>query len=127
MENFLKEQLRESISFMDSAEKFYHGFLLGLLSGLQGYRKKSNMESGDGRYDIVLMPYDEQQPAAILELKRAKKFTEMESLCQEALQQIEERHYDREIEEEGYPLILKYGICFCKKSCMVKIGKDENI
>ena len=124
MEGFLKKQLRESISYMDSAEKFYHGFLLGLLSSLQGYKKKSNMESGDGRYDILLIPYDEQQPAVILELKRAKKFTEMEKLCHEALRQIDGRHYDSGFIEEGYPNILKYGICFCKKSCMVKLGKN---
>ena len=127
MERFLKKQLHESISFMDSAEKFYHGFLLGLLSGLQGYKKKSNLESGNGRYDIILMPYDEQQPSVILELKRVKKYTEMEKMCQEALRQVEERHYDEVLVEEGYPLILKYGICFCQKSCMVKIDGNENI
>ncbi|RKI35842.1 AAA family ATPase, partial [bacterium D16-59] len=121
-ENFLKKQLRESISFMDSAEKFYHGFLLGLLGGLQDYRKKSNLESGNGRYDITLIPYDEQQPAVILELKRAKKFTDMENLCLEALRQIDEKKYADALIEEGYPLILKYGICFCKKSCMVKLS-----
>ena len=120
VESFLKKQLGESISFMDSAEKFYHGFLLGLLGGLGGYKKKSNMESGTGRYDIILMPYDEQKPAVILELKRARKFTEMENLCKEALQQIDQKHYDAVLTEEGYPLILKYGICFCKKSCMVR-------
>ena len=122
-ENFLKKQLRESISFMDSAEKFYHGFLLGLLGGLQDYRKKSNLESGSGRYDITLIPYDEQQPAVILELKRAKKFTEMENLCREALHQIDEKNYADALIEEGYPIILKYGVCFCKKSCMVKLAK----
>ncbi len=122
-ENFLKKQLRESISFMDSAEKFYHGFLLGLLGGLQDYRKKSNLESGNGRYDITLIPYDEQQPAVILELKRAKKFTDMEKLCQEALQQIDEKKYADALIEEGYSLVLKYGICFCKKSCKVKASK----
>ncbi len=121
-ENFLKKQLRESISFMDSAEKFYHGFLLGLLGGLQDYRKESNLESGNGRYDITLIPYDEQQPAVILELKRAKKFTDMENLCLEALRQIDEKKYADALIEEGYPLILKYGICFCKKSCMVKLS-----
>ena len=122
-ETFLKQQLRESISFMDSAEKFYHGFLLGLLGGLQDYRKKSNLESGSGRYDITLIPYDEQQPAVILELKRAKKFTEMENLCREALHQIDEKNYADALIEEGYPIILKYGVCFCKKSCMVKLAK----
>ena len=118
----LKQQLQESISYMDSAENFYHGFLLGLLGGLKGYKKKSNLESGDGRYDIILMPHDEQWPAVILELKRAGTYTEMEKLCNKALQQIEQKHYDATLIEEGYPLILKYGICFCKKSCMVKIG-----
>ena len=122
-ETFLKQQLRESISFMDSAEKFYHGFLLGLLGGLQDYRKKSNLESGSGRYDITLIPYDEQRPAVILELKRAKRFVDMEGLCQDALQQIEDLHYDNILIEEGYPIILKYGVCFCKKSCMVKLAE----
>lgn len=121
VESFLKKQLRESISFMDSAENFYHGFLLGLLSGLQDYEMLSNRESGDGRYDIILKPYDEKQPAVILELKRAKKYTEMENLCKEGLKQITELHYDDEIVEEGFSLIMKYGICFCKKSCMVML------
>ncbi|RKI36409.1 AAA family ATPase, partial [bacterium D16-59] len=126
-ENLLKKQLRESISFMDSAEKFYHGFLLGLLGGLQDYRKKSNLESGSGRYDITLMPYDEQQPAVILELKRAEKFTEMENLCREALRQIDEKNYADALIEEGYPIILKYGVCFCKKSCMVRMAGKTGI
>ena len=110
-----------TISFYDSAENFYHGFLLGILTGLQGYEKLSNRESGEGRYDIVLKPYDERQPAIILELKRVQRFTEMESMCQEALQQIEDKHYDAGLLDEGYMVIKKYGICFCKKSCMVMI------
>jgi hypothetical protein len=125
MEAFLKKQLRGSISFLDSAENFYHGFLLGLLSGLPDYQRLSNRESGEGRYDILLKPYDEQQPAVILELKRADKFTEMDDLCEKALQQIENRHYDAELLDEGYTQILKYGICFCKKSCRVKLLDDE--
>ncbi len=125
VEGLLKQQLQESISYMDSAENFYHGFLLGLLGGLRGYKKKSNLESGDGRYDIILMPHDEQRPAVILELKRARTYTEMEKLCKEALQQIDQKHYDAALIEEGYPLILKYGICFCKKSCMVKLAGDS--
>ena len=118
-EDFLRKQLYESISFMDSAENFYHGFLLGLLSSLQEYEKLSNRESGEGRYDIVLKPYDERRPAIILELKCVQKFTEMENMCRKALQQIEEKHYDAELVYEGYPIIKKYGICFCKKSCKI--------
>ena len=120
-ENCLKEQLRGSISFMDSAENFYHGFLLGLLGGMQGYKKLSNRESGEGRYDIVLKPYDEQQPAIILELKHVQRFTEMEGMCQEALKQVEDKHYDAGLLDEGYMVIRKYGICFCKKSCRVMV------
>ena len=120
-EDYLREQLHGSISFMDSAENFYHGFLLGILTGLQGYEKLSNRESGEGRYDIVLKPYDERQPAIILELKRVQRFTEMENMCHAALQQIEDKHYDAGLLDEGYMVIKKYGICFCKKSCMVMI------
>lgn len=97
--------------------------MLGLLRGLQKYERLSNRESGEERYDIVLKPYDEHQPATIFELKRAKRFTEMKAMCQEALQQIEDKHYDAELIDEGYPIIKKYGICFCKKSCMV-IGNE---
>ena len=120
-ENCLREQLHRSISFIDSAENFYHGFLLGVLTGLQGYEKLSNRESGEGRYDIVLKPYDERQPAIILELKRVQRFTEMENMCQEALKQIEDKHYDAGLLDEGYMVIKKYGICFCKKSCRVMV------
>ncbi len=120
-ENILKKYLRESISFIDSAENFYHGFLLGLLGGMPDYNKFSNRESGEGRYDIVLKPDDEKQPAIILELKRALKFTEMENMCYRALQQIEDKHYDESLLNEGYTFIKKYGVCFCRKSCMVKI------
>lgn len=116
----VKKQLMESISYMDSAENFYHGFLLGLLSALQNYEIVSNRESGDGRPDIMLKPYDETQPAVIMELKRAVKFTQMEGMCVAGLAQIEKKNYERELLEEGYQKILKYGICFCKKSCMVK-------
>ena len=120
-ENILKKYLRESISFIDSAENFYHGFLLGLLGGMPDYNKFSNRESGEGRYDIVLKPDDEKQPAIILELKRVLKFTEMENMCYRALQQIEDKHYDESLLNEGYTFIKKYGVCFCRKSCMVKI------
>ena len=120
-EDFLKKHLRESISYMDSAENFYHGFLLGLLSGMEDYEKLSNRESGNGRYDIVLKPYDEKQPAIILELKCVQKFNEMGDMCDRALKQIDDNHYDEGLLDEGYMFIKKYGICFCKKSCMVKL------
>lgn len=123
VEELLRVQLEESISCMDSAENFYHGFVLGLLKGLSGYKKLSNRESGEGRYDIVLKPYDERKPAVILEIKRCDVFSQLDRKCEEALQQIQEKHYDAELIAEEYMNILKYGICFCKKSCRVKLEK----
>lgn len=119
-EEIIKRQLRESISYYDSRENFYHGFLLGILSGLQGYQVLSNRESGDGRPDILLKPYDELQPAVILEVKRTEKLPQMEAECDKALKQIAEKKYGEELQNEGYQKILGYGICFCKKTCMVK-------
>ena len=120
VESVIKQQLQKSISYHDNAEKFYHGFLLGLLSGMQNYEVISNRESGDGRPDIILKPLDEKQPAVILELKRTDRFNQMEAMCDKALVQIEEQRYEEGLLDEGYGKIIKYGICFCKKSCMVK-------
>ncbi len=120
IENFINNQLLGSISYYDDAEKFYHGYMLGILSGMTGYEIRSNREQGDGRPDIVLKPFSPNQPAIIVELKHAHKFTQMEELCDKALEQIEERSYDAELVDEGYRIILKYGICFCRKNCMVK-------
>ena len=124
-EILLKKLLLGSISYYDSAEKFYHGFLLGVLSGMDAYYPQSNRESGDGRPDILLTPVDEQQPVIIFELKKADSPIDMDTKCDEALRQIEEKRYDAELLAEGYLKILKYGICFCKKSCRVKICRKE--
>lgn len=120
-ETLLQKRLKESISFLDSAENFYHGFLLGLLAGMQDYRSISNRESGNGRYDVALEPDDRDLPVIIIELKVTAKYGEMESKCQEALQQIDEKQYDAEFVEMGYPHIMKYGICFCRKNCMIQL------
>ena len=87
---------------------------------MTGYEIWSDREQGDGRPDIVLKPFSPNQPAIIVELKHAHKFTQMEELCDKALEQIEERSYDAELVDEGYQIILKYGICICRKNCMVK-------
>lgn len=122
IESFINSQLMASISYYDDAEKFYHGYMIGILSQMTGYEIQSNKKQGNGRPDIVLKPFSPKQPAIILELKRAHKFTQMEGLCDAALEQMEEKRYDAELVEEGYQIILKYGICFCRKNCMVKIG-----
>lgn len=122
-EMLIKKRLKESISFMDHAENFYHGFLLGLLTGMKDYCSISNRESGNGRYDIALEPNDMEFPVIILELKVTAKFGEMEEKCREALQQIDEKQYDAEFVETGYPHIMKYGVCFCKKNCRILLRK----
>ena len=121
MECFMKRQLSESISYYDNAENFYHGYLVGILGGLEGYALDSNKEHGNGRPDILLTPFDPERPAVIMEIKCAAKFGEMEGLCDLALRQIHEREYASELEAEGYGLIRKYGICFCRKNCVVRM------
>lgn len=125
MERFLSEKLQESISYYDNAESFYHGYLAGILGGMDGYTLASNKESGGGRPDIVLSPAAAEAPAVIIELKAGKKFTQMETLCDTALSQIKEKNYAAVLEERGYTKILSYGICFCKKTCRVKNGENQ--
>ncbi|KLU70694.1 MAG: hypothetical protein RHS_3493 [Robinsoniella sp. RHS] len=123
VEQELKQLLRDTISYEDYNENFYHGFLLGCLSGMSDYYVKSNRESGDGRSDIIIRHPDFNEKAVILELKCTASPRKMEDKCQEALNQIEVKHYDDELIEEGYEDIIKYGIAFCKKNCLVRVKK----
>lgn len=115
--------LEKSISFNDSYENFYHGFLVGILSTLHNYKVKSNRESGIGRGDIIIQYPNRRGKAVIIEIKVAKDVNELEKKCNEALEQIEENKYDMELVQDGYKDILKYGITFFKKECMVKLKK----
>ena len=112
--------LMDTISYMDSRESFYHGLMLGLLSGMQYYSVKSNREAGNGRSDIFLKPTSRHDKAVIFELKWTKDIREIEKKAEEALQQIEANNYVRELEAECYNDVIKYGIAFCKKSCEVR-------
>ena len=122
IEQFINKQLATSISYHDAVENFYHGYMLGILSCFEGYAIESNREHGDGRPDLVLSPHDPKKSVIIIEVKRAEKYSEMEKKCQEALEQIEDKNYAAEYLEEGYKGVVKFGFCFCKKSCMVKMG-----
>lgn len=123
IENFINDQLSDSISYYDNAENFYHEYLLGVLGGIPAYEIDSNKEHGNGRPDLILKPNHPEKPAAIIELKRVSSFKDMKPACTDALKQIEEKHYAKDLEKEGYTNILKYGICFCKKSCMVILSE----
>ena len=112
-------QLMDTISFYDYKEDYYHGFLAGLLKHNKKYFVKSNRESGFGRYDLVMKTRRIRQgKAIIIELKVAGNINSLEKGCIEAMEQIEKLHYDKELIDEGYTDILKYGICFYKKECM---------
>ncbi|MDO4556228.1 MAG: AAA family ATPase, partial [Lachnospiraceae bacterium] len=125
-EKELIKQLQTMISYMDNKEAFYHGFLLGLLANLKGYRKKSNRESGNGRYDICIYSLDVSNPPVILELKIAKHYKDLDAVCVEALNQIEEKNYGEELAEEGYEEVICYGIGFFKKQVRVH-GKRRSL
>ncbi|GHV89108.1 hypothetical protein AGMMS50267_14680 [Spirochaetia bacterium] len=121
-EDELSALLLNSISFYDSQENFYHGFMTGVLAKAKGYLVKSNRESGNGRGDIFMKNVSAKGKAVVFELKAARNMQELSAKCDEALRQIEEKKYIRELEQEGYQHILKYGIAFCRKDCMVKIA-----
>ena len=107
------------MSFYDSGtESFYHGLLLGLIALMDSrYKIKSNRESGDGRYDICLVPRDNKYPGIIMELKAGKDLDgeELNKLSDIALKQINEKRYDVEMTNEGIESIVKLGIAFSGK------------
>ncbi len=119
IESYVNNLLAKSISTFDSEEAFYHGFFLSLLYGVPNYTPQSNREEGDGRPDIVLYPERPKDPAIIFEIKTRKKFNEMEAGLKEAYDQIRDMKYEEGVLEDGYMGARSYGICFCKKSCIV--------
>lgn len=125
LQDELGRQLRESISFYDYKEAFYHGFLLGLLKPLDEYLIESNREAGDGRLDILLRSLDVRKPVVIVELKQSGVFQDMETIATEALNQIQDKEYYRELQQEGYENIICYGIAFFKKNCRVQVKRID--
>jgi len=89
---------------------------------LRDFTAKSNRETGCGRYDIVLRHISGRGKAVILELKCTPDMREIVKKCEEAVKQIADGKYAKELETECYTDIIKYGIAFCKKSCEVRKG-----
>lgn len=105
-------------------ERFYHGFVLGLLVELRDqYEVRSNRESGYGRYDVMLIPRQKNQLAFVLEFKvyDAQEELKLEDTVQSALVQIEEKHYDTELIERGISKskIRHYGFAFEGKKVLI--------
>ena len=124
LQKAISDYMDKSISFYDAgAEGFYHGLTLGLIALLDNqYRIKSNRESGDGRYDISLIPRVKKYPGIIMELKwkSGLKEDELEKLSMDALAQIDEKRYDLEMKEDGIENIIKLGIAFSGKKVVIK-------
>lgn len=109
--------LRRTISYHDYREDFYHAFLAGIFTGA-GYMVDSNKEHGEGRSDVVL--YDSiNGRVAVFEAKYTKALENLSSACDSALQQMNEKLYAKEYEDD-YDQIFCYGISFFKKRCLVK-------
>ncbi len=116
--------LQSASSFDTAGEMFFHGLFLGICAMFDDrYYLTSNKESGEGRFDIQLMPKEVDRPGILIELKAGKHLseTELETLAQEALWQINDRKYDTEMKVRGVETIFKYGVAFSGKN--VKIVK----
>ncbi len=119
----LQKYLIRCISCFDgAAEGFYHGMMLGLVACFSSrYFIRSNRESGTGRYDLVLEPKSATFPGIIMEFKATKSADSrhLAKLAEDGLKQIQENHYDTDMNERGITNILKYGIAFCGKQVEV--------
>ena len=122
IQEMLGDYLWDSISVRDTAvrrnmkENFYHGMLLGLLQSQDSWLVKSNAETGEGYSDISIQTPD--RIGIIIELKYADDGN-LEAACKEALEQIEEKKYAEGLKRQSMRKIIKYGIAFYKKECMV--------
>ena len=113
-------------------ERFYHGFVLGLMVELEDqYAITSNRESGFGRYDVILEPRDQNGYAMIMEFKVQDPAEErnLTHTVQAALDQIEEKQYDRALLVKGIPQnrIRKYGFAFQGKTVLIGNNKNSTV
>ena len=114
----MNKLLRKTVSYHDYREDFYHAFLAGIFAGA-GYEVDSNKEHGEGRSDVVVLD-PEGDRVAIFEAKYSRTQDAMPKDCAAALQQIEDRQYAKEFEDD-YDSVLCYGIAFYKKRCLVRM------
>ena len=127
-EEKFKILVREMFSYMDvgenTAENFYHAFVLGMLVGLKdSYYVNSNRESGMGRYDIMLEPKDKNGNSFIMEFKVYKedKEKDIEETIKSAKKQIEEKQYEQNLKERGFTNITKMVYAFKGKEVKMEV------
>ena len=118
IKEILDEQLLDTVSFYDARESFYHGFLLALLSTCANWNVSSNIETGKGRSDILVSRKD-RKIGFVVEVKDVKDEEKLESACEAALRQIDERDYTAILRRFRVKEIHKYGIAFWDKECRV--------
>ncbi len=118
--------LRKTISIRDTGvkkemkENFYHGILLGLFGNMDGWKVKSNAESGDG-YSDISVEIEDKDIGIVIELKYAENAA-LDFACKEALKQIHDRNYEETLVDDGMKTIYRYGIACYKKRCQVVSG-----
>ncbi|MCM1008894.1 MAG: ATP-binding protein [Ruminococcus flavefaciens] len=123
VQNEINRWLRKCISFYDTKENFYHGFLAGLLVGSEIYQVKSNRENGDGRTDITVCEYQTREVAVVIEAKIAETFRQLDAKCDEGLKQIRDMRYSEELIDDCYKKVIRYGVAFYQKACKVKMDE----
>lgn len=122
IQDMLHDYLWDSISVRDTAvrmnrkENFYHGMVLGLLQSQGSWRVQSNAETGTGYSDISIST--RERTGIVIEIKYANDGN-LDGACAEALKQIEDRNYAEGLRRRGMKKIIKYGMAFYKKECMV--------
>jgi hypothetical protein len=125
LHSFSSFDIANGVSDDDAPERFYHGFVLGLIVELEGrFRITSNRESGFGRYDIMITPFDRKQDCAyIIEFKvhKPRREKNLEETVANALSQIEKKQYETVLTAEGFEpeQIRKYGFAFYGKECLI--------
>ncbi len=114
----------------DAPERFYHGFVLGLMVELAlRFEITSNWESGFGRYDVMFVPFDKEKDCAyIIEFKvhKARKEKDLAQTVDNALSQIAEKQYETQLIAKGFAAekIRKYGFAFRGKECLIGGGES---
>ncbi len=113
--------IRDTFVRRNLKENFYHGILLGILSFKGNWYVTSNYETGDG-YGDILIETEDDETGIIIEVKYAHD-GDLEKGVAQALRQIEERHYDETLFQDGIEKVLKYGFACYKKKCRVALAK----